>query len=246
MRLQNKIAVITGAGQGIGRTTALLFAAHGARVVAADNQHETCEETAALIREAGGTALSFPMDVTSRKEVTNLMEAAREEFGGLDILVNNAGITRDARLENMTDEQFDQVIDINLKAVFYCGQEAARIMAERRSGVILNASSFVGVYGNFGQTNYAASKFGVIGMTKTWAKELGPRGIRVNAVAPGFILTPMTEKVPEKVLSAFRDKCPLRKLGRPEDIAQAYLFLASDDAAYINGAVLEVTGGLVV
>jgi 3-oxoacyl-[acyl-carrier protein] reductase len=214
--------------------------------VAADILPESCEETAGLIREAGGTAHSFPMDVTSRKEVVSLMETAREEFGGLDILVNNAGITRDARLENMTDEQFDKVIDINLKAVFYCGQEAARIMMEQRSGVILNASSFVGVYGNFGQTNYAASKFGVIGMTKTWAKELGPRGIRVNAVAPGFILTPMTEKVPEKVLSAFREKCPLRKLGRPEDIAHAYLFLASDDAGYINGAVLEVTGGLVV
>ena len=246
MRLQNKVAVITGAGQGIGRATALLFAAQGARVVAADILPESCEETAAQIRESGGQALPFPMDVTSQEEVKNLMAAAQEEYGSLDILVNNAGVTRDARLEKMTEEQFDQVIAINLKAVFFCGQEAARIMEGQGKGVILNASSFVGIYGNFGQTNYAASKFGVIGMTKTWAKELGPRGIRVNAVAPGFILTPMTEKVPEKVLAAFREKCPLRQLGRPEDIAQAYLFLASDEAAYINGAVLEVTGGLVV
>jgi len=246
MRLKEKTAIITGAGQGIGRTTALFFADEGARVVAADVDLENCQETVRQIERTGGTAVALKADVTRREDAAMLVHEALSRFGRLDILVSNAGITMDSRLEKMTDEQFDRVLDINLKGVFLCGQEAARVMIEQGSGVILNAASFVGIYGNFGQTNYAASKFGVIGMTKTWAKELGPRGIRVNAVAPGFIATPMTKKVPEKVLDMIREKCPLKKLGKPEDIAHAYLFLASDEAAYINGAVLEVSGGLVV
>ena len=246
MRLEGKTAVITGGGRGIGRATAVRFAEEGANIVLADLDLDSCKETEALVREAGGKAVSIQADITSRQYASGVMKTAKASFGSIDILVNNAGITLDAKLENMTDEMFDKVIDINLKAVFMCGQEAAAEMEKQGGGVILNASSFVGVYGNFGQSNYAASKFGVIGLTKTWAKELGKKGIRVNAVAPGFILTAMTEKVPEKVLDTFRGKCPMRKLGRPEDIANAYLFLASDEAAYVNGAVLEVTGGLVV
>ncbi len=246
MRLENKTAVITGSGRGIGRATALRFAEEGANVVVSDIDLDLCFETEKMIKEAGGTAFSIQTDVSIRKDVSALMKKTTEQFGGLDILVNNAGITMDSKLENMTEEMFDKVIDINLKAVFICGQEAASVMSDLGGGVILNASSFVGLYGNFGQSNYAASKFGVIGLTKTWAKELGRKGIRVNAVAPGFIMTEMTNKVPENVLESFRQKCPMKKIGRPEDIANAYLFLASDEAAYINGAVLEVTGGLVV
>ncbi len=246
MRLENKTAVITGSGRGIGRATALRFAEEGANVVVSDIDLDLCLETEKMIKEAGGTAFSIQTDVSIRKDVSALMKKTIEQFGSLDIVVNNAGITMDSKLENMTEEMFDKVIDINLKAVFICGQEAASVMSELGGGVILNASSFVGLYGNFGQSNYAASKFGVIGLTKTWAKELGRKGIRVNAVAPGFIMTEMTNKVPENVLESFRQKCPMKKLGRPEDIANAYLFLASDESAYINGAVLEVTGGLVV
>jgi 3-oxoacyl-[acyl-carrier protein] reductase len=168
------------------------------------------------------------------------------QFGHIDILVNNAGITQDARLQKMTIEQFDRVIDVNLRGVFHFTQAVVGTMINQGSGVILNASSVVGIYGNFGQTNYVASKSGVIGFTKTWARELGPKGIRVNAVAPGFIDTPMIKTIPEKVLEGMKNQIPLRRMGDPADIANAYAFLASDDASYINGIVLEVTGGAVV
>ena len=160
--------------------------------------------------------------------------------------VNNAGITQDARLQKMTLEQFDRVIDIDLRGVFHCAQAVADQMVAQGNGVILNASSVVGVYGNFGQTNYAASKFGVIGFTKTWSRELGPKGIRVNAVAPGFVETPILATIPDKVLQQMRDQVPLHRLGRPEEIANVYAFLASDEASYINGAVIEVSGGMTV
>nr|MBP6676517.1 SDR family oxidoreductase [Vitreoscilla sp.] len=161
-------------------------------------------------------------------------------------LVNNAGITRDARLQKMTLEQFDAVIDVNLRGVFHCAQAVADTMVAQGSGAILNASSVVGVYGNFGQTNYAATKFGVIGFTKTWSRELGPKGVRVNAVAPGFIETPILSTIPDKVLDQMRAEVPMRRLGKPEEIANVYAFLASDEASYVNGAVLEVSGGLTV
>lgn len=244
MRLENKTAIITGSGSGIGKVSALLFAKEGAKIVISDVNQKDIEDTVSEIIQNGGRAIGVKTDVTRKEEVRKLIDAAVAEFGRVDILINNAGITMDATLLKMSDEAFDKVIDVNLRGVYYCAQAAAAVMAEQNKGVILNASSFSGIYGNYGQTNYVASKSAVIGMTKTWAKELGPKGIRVNAVAPGFIVTPMTDKVPEKVLEMMKQKCPLRELGTPEDIANAYLYLASDDARFVNGAVLEVTGGL--
>jgi 3-oxoacyl-[acyl-carrier protein] reductase len=175
-----------------------------------------------------------------------MVSSVHTRHGSIDVLVNNAGITLDARLQKMNDEQFDRVIDVNLKGTFNCSRAVADIMVQQGSGVILNASSVVGIYGNFGQTNYAASKFGVIGFVKTWSRELGPKGVRCNAVAPGFIETPILTTIPEKVLHQMKERVPLRRLGTPEDIANVYAFLASDDASYINGAVIEVAGGLTV
>jgi 3-oxoacyl-[acyl-carrier protein] reductase len=168
----------------------------------------------------------------------------QERFKRIDVLVNNAGITRDARLQNMTVEQFEDVMDVNLRGVFHATQAVLDCMIGQQAGVILNASSVVGIYGNYGQTNYAASKFGVIGFTKTWSRELGPKGIRVNAVAPGFIDTPILATVPGEVLEKMRNQVPLRRLGKPEEIANIYAFLASDEASYINGAVIEASGGM--
>jgi 3-oxoacyl-[acyl-carrier protein] reductase len=175
-----------------------------------------------------------------------MVAAVKARHGRIDVLVNNAGITRDARLQKMTLEQFDAVIDVNLRGVFHCSQAVADTMVAQGSGVILNASSVVGIYGNFGQTNYAATKFGVIGFTKTWSRELGPKGVRVNAVAPGFIQTPILDTIPDKVIDQLKAEVPMGRLGKPEEIANAYAFLASDEASYVNGAVLEVAGGLTV
>jgi 3-oxoacyl-[acyl-carrier protein] reductase len=246
MRLKDKVAIITGAGRGIGKATALKFAQEGAKLLISDVNEADLETVAGEIEEAGGKVVTMKVDVTSRQQVKEMVDKAVRVFGRLDILVNNAGITSDNQLYKMTEEQWDKVIAVNLKGVFNCAQAAAGVMMEQGSGVILNASSVVGIYGNFGQTNYAATKWGVIGMTKTWAKELGRKGIRVNAVAPGFILTPMTEKMPEKVLDMMKDKAPIKRLGTPEDIANAYAFLASDEASFITGAVLSVDGGIVL
>jgi 3-oxoacyl-[acyl-carrier protein] reductase len=244
MRLLNKVAIITGGASGIGKETARLFAQNGAKLVIAD-YNEAAGQTALEELLALGTEAEFvKADVSNRDDVQNLVNTAVEKFGRIDILVNNAGITRDGWLVKMDPAQWDQVISINLTGVFTCTQLAAGIMMQQGEGVILNAASVVGLYGNVGQTNYAAAKAGVIGMTKSWAKELGPKGIRVNAVAPGFIVTGMTDKMPEKVLGMMEEKTPLRRLGQPEDIAKAYLFLASDDASFVNGAVLSVDGGL--
>ncbi len=244
MRLKNKTGIITGSGRGIGKVTALIFAQEGANVIVSDINKEDVDQTVAEIISNGGEAIGVVVDVSKKDDIKKLIDEAVSKYGKIDILVNNAGITMDSALLKMTDEQFDTVIDVNLKGVYYCGQAAAKVMAQQQSGVILNASSFTGIYGNYGQTNYAATKSAVIGMTKVWAKELGPKGIRVNAVAPGFIVTPMTDKVPDKVLEIMKEKCPLKMLGKPEDIAYAYLYLASDEAKFINGVVLEVTGGL--
>lgn len=246
MRLIDKVAVITGAGRGIGAATAKKFAQEGAKVVVVDLNQNDINKTVEEITFLDGTAFGMMIDVTNRDEIAKLLNETISKYGKLDIVVNNAGITSDAQLIKMTEEQWDKVIDVNLKGVFNMSQLAAKYMKDQKSGVILNASSVVGIYGNFGQTNYAASKWGVIGMTKTWAKELGKDGIRVNAVAPGFILTPMTEKMPEKVLEQMKEKTPLRTLGHPEDIANAYAFLASDEARFITGTVLSVDGGIVL
>ena len=245
-RLEQKVCIITGAGQGIGAATARKFAQEGAIVVACDVKQAAVDEVAQACGAFGATAMGWVVDVTDRPQVDAMVAAVRDRFGRIDVLVNNAGITQDARLQKMTIEQFDRVIDVNLRGVFHCSQAVADVMVAQGSGAIMNASSVVGIYGNFGQTNYAASKFGVIGFTKTWSRELGPKGVRVNAVAPGFVATPILDTIPDKVLAEMEHKVPLRRLGRPEEIANAYAFLASDEASYINGTVLEVAGGMTV
>ena len=257
-RLDHKVALITGAAQGIGLATALKFVREGACVVLCDVRQTAVDAAVAECRaaaaaeglptEEGGREriLGLCMDVTQRAAVDGTVARTVAHFGRIDVLVNNAGITQDARLQKMTLEQFDRVIDVNLRGVFHCAQAVADVMVAQGSGVILNASSVVGIYGNFGQTNYAATKFGVIGFTKTWSRELGPKGVRVNAVAPGFVATPILNTIPAKVLEEMEHKVPLRRLGQPEEIANVYAFLASDEASYINGAVLEVSGGMSV
>jgi 3-oxoacyl-[acyl-carrier protein] reductase len=245
-RLQDKVCIVTGAAQGIGLATALKFAREGARLAVWDVRQDGVDRAVAQCRDLGAQAEGSIVDVTQREMVDAAVAKARERFGRIDVLVNNAGITQDARLQKMNLEQFDRVIDVNLRGVFHCAQAVADVMVAQGAGVILNASSVVGLYGNFGQTNYAAAKFGVIGFTKTWSRELGPKGVRVNAVAPGFVTTTMMDTVPEKVLAELRQRVPLQRLGTPEEIANVYCFLASDEASYINGAVIEVSGGMSV
>jgi len=245
-RLKNKACIVTGGAQGIGLATALKFAREGARVAVWDLTQSGIDEAVRQCREAGAETEGFVVDVTNREMVDAAAKATFERFGRIDVLVNNAGITKDARLQKMSIEQFDRVIDVNLRGVFHCAQAVVDTMVAQGSGVILNASSVVGLYGNFGQTNYAASKFGVIGFTKTWSRELGPKGIRVNAVAPGFVATHILDTIPEKVLDDMKQRVPLHRLGTPEEIANVYCFLASDEASYVNGAVLEVSGGMTV
>lgn len=244
MRLKDKVAIVTGGGQGIGRTTCEIFAREGAKVVVADINDQATHETVEAITAAGGQALAVHVNVTEAASVQAMVQSTLDWGGGrIDALINNAGITKDNQLVKMTEDQWDAVIAVNLKGVFLCGQAVAKVMREQGSGSIANATSIVGLYGNFGQSNYAATKGGVIAMTYTWSIELGPKGVRVNAVAPGFTQTPMLETVPEKVLDDIRGKTPMRRLGQPEDIANAYLFLASDESSFITGQVLAVNGG---
>ncbi len=244
MRLSDKVAIVTGSAQGIGLATAVRFAAEGARVVVADLNPQRVADVLATLRAAGGRAMGCVVDVTDRSTIDAMVAEVKSEWGRIDVLINNAGITKDARLAKMSSAQFDAVVAVNLKGVFECTQAVADTMIGQGSGAIVNASSVVGLYGNFGQTNYAATKAGVIGLTKTWARELGPKGIRVNAVCPGFILTPILQTIPEAVMQKMVDKVPLGRLGRPEEIAAVYVFLASDDASYLNGAVIEASGGI--
>jgi 3-oxoacyl-[acyl-carrier protein] reductase len=244
LRLSGKVAIITGAGRGIGHATALKFGREGAIVIACDINADQAQQAAKDVAEAGGAALGYQIDVRDPPSIARMVEAVVAKYGRIDCLVNNAGIVQDSTLKNMTEEQFDSVIEINLKGVYNCTKAVVDVMLKQSSGVILNASSIVGLYGNFGQTNYAASKFGVIGMVKTWARELGRKGIRANAVCPGFVLTPILGKIPEKVLKALEERVPLGRLAHPEEIANTFAFLASDEASYINGAVIEVSGGL--
>lgn len=252
MRLSGKVAMITGGAAGIGKATAQVFAREGATVVICDVSEEM---GSALVKELGANAQFNKVDVCNRAEVQQWVDGVVAKFGRVDILVNNAGITRDAQfikmkdgelVKQMSEEAFDSVISVNLKGVFNCSQAVAPYMVKQQGGVILNASSVVGLYGNFGQTNYVATKAAVVGMTKVWARELGKYGVRVNAVAPGFIMTEMVAKMPEEVLAGMRAKTPLGRLGEPEDIANTYLWLSTDEASYINGTTISVDGGIVL
>lgn len=244
MRLQNKVAVITGAASGIGLATAVKFAQEGAFIAICDLNQAGIDAAIKEVETVGGQALGYIVDVTKPDQIAAMRDALLAEKGRIDVLVNNAGIVMDAQLIKMTEDQFDKVIDINLKGTYNMARALVDTMVAQGAGVILNASSVVGVYGNFGQTNYAATKFGVIGMVKTWAKELGKKGIRANAVCPGFVATPILKAMPEKVLQGMEEKVPMRRLADPTEIANVYAFLASDEASYINGAAIEVTGGL--
>ena len=246
MRLKDKVAIITGSARGIGQATALKFAREGARVVVCDLDRKAVDAVVAEIASAQGEAVGFTVNVTDKTSITAMVKGVMDRYGRIDVLVNNAGIVDDAMFRKMTDDQFERVIDINLKGTYNCARAVVDIMIAQNAGVILNASSVVGIYGNFGQTNYAASKFGVIGMAKTWARELGRKGIRANAVCPGFVETTILKSIPEKVMQAMIDRVPLGRLAKPEEIANTYAFLASDEASYINGAVIEVSGGATV
>jgi len=239
--LKNKIAVVTGGGRGIGRATAAQFCDEGATVIIAEYDEKIGRKAA---NEIGCNY--FYVDVSNEDSVISLFKYIQETFNHIDILVNNAGILLDSRLVDMTPEQYDAVIKINQKGVYLCGRAAAKMMIENGSGIILNASSVVADNGNYGQSNYVASKTSVIGMTKVWSRELGPKGIRVNAISPGFIKTKMTSGMPKTIIEMMKDKVPSKRWGQPKDVANAYTFLASDEASYITGTVLNVDGGVVV
>ena len=251
MRLKDKVTLITGGAAGIGKATAQRFQEEGAVVVICDVK----EEAGQAVADELGLAAFYKVNVADRQDVQRWIDDVAARFGRIDVLVNNAGVLRDGRLvvvkegalvKQMPEADWDLVIGVNLKGVFNCTQAVAPVMIRQGSGVILNASSVVGLDGNFGQTNYVATKAGVVGMTKVWARELGRNGIRVNAIAPGFILTEMVLQMPEKIREEMAAHAPLRRMGEPRDIANAYLFLASDEASYISGEVLRVDGGIVV
>lgn len=242
-RLQGKVAIITGGARGIGKATALLFAQEGARVILWDRL-DTGEETAHELREQGFSAEFTNLSVTDFPALEAAAQQVMERYGKIDILINNAGITRDRSLLKMSHEEWQEVLDVNLTGVFNCTKAVVPHMVARKYGRIVCTSSVVGITGNFGQTNYSATKAAIIGMVKTWAKELGKYNITANAVAPGFILTDMTDQIPEEVRDQSIAAIPLRRMGLPEDIAQAYLYLASDEASYVNGHTLSVNGGV--
>lgn len=242
--LKDKVAVVTGASRGIGRAIALKLAASGARVVLSARSQSALDDLAAAIAAAGGEALAVPTDIARTEDVENLFETALGRFEQVDILVNNAGITRDTLLVRMKDADWDAVLETNLKGPFLCSRAAAKIMTKQRCGRIINISSVVGEMGNAGQANYCASKAGLIGLTKSMARELARRHVTVNAVTPGFIVTDMTEVLSDKVKEELLGQIPLGRFGEADDIAAAVVFLASDQAAYITGQVLGVNGGM--
>lgn len=244
MRLTNKTVIITGSGRGIGRAIAIAMAKEEAKIVVNDVNQATIDETVAMIRDSGGEVIGVLADISDARQAQNLAQNAIEAFGKIDVLVNNAGILRDAMLHKMTFEQWKEVMDINLNGVFNCSSIIGTIMRNQGSGNIINISSVVGLYGNVGQTNYSATKGAVISMMKTWAKELGRKGIRSNAIAPGFIATDMVRNMPENILQQIENSVPLGRLGSQEEIAKVAVFLASDESSYINGEVIRVDGGL--
>lgn len=252
MRLKDKVCLITGGAAGIGKATAKKFLDEGAIVVICDVNEEVGNAT---VEELGGKISFAKVDVTNRENVQEWVDGVVAEHGRVDVLINNAGITRDGLfvkykngevVSQMSEKDFDLVINVNLKGVFNCAQAVSPQMIAQGGGVILNASSIVGLYGNFGQTNYAATKWGVIGMTKTWARELGKHQIRVNAICPGFILTEMVKKMPEKILDGLAAKTPLRRMGVPEEVANLYAWLASDEASFISGSAISIDGGMIL
>lgn len=245
MKLKGKIAVITGGSRGLGKAMAKRFLEEGATVIVTatseGNLKKAVEELSGL-----GSIEGVRMDVSHYAEVQEALAGILQKYGRVDILVNNAGITSDAQLVKMTEEQFDKVVAVNLKGVFACTKAVVGAMTEQGYGRIINISSVTAHNGSFGQTNYAATKAGVISMTQTWAKELGKKGITVNSAAPGYTLTEMMETVPEKVLDSIKEKTPVKRLGNPEEIAGACVYLASEEAGFVNGAVLKIDGGLVL
>ncbi len=243
-RMKDKVCLITGGAAGIGLKAAKLFASEGAIVYAIDVSDNALAKLAEEKVEGEGQIIGTKLDVSDSAAVNATVEEIFAKHGKIDALVNNAGITADATLAKMTEEQFDRVIKVNLKGVFLMASAVSKKMVENKSGSIVNTSSIVGVQGNFGQTNYSAAKAGVIGMTYTWSRELGRKGIRVNAVAPGYTKTDMVATVPEKVIKMLEDKTPLQRLGEPEEIAQLYMFLCSDESSYITGQVIGIDGGL--
>lgn len=246
MNLSNRAAIVTGSGQGIGKEIALMLAGYGAAVVISDVNPTTAQETAAEIQAKNGKSIAIPANVTVAGEVTKLVEQTIATFGHIDILVNNAGITRDGLLMRLSESDWDLVLNINLKGAFICTQAVIRHMMKQRWGRIVNIASIVGRVGNAGQANYSASKAGLIGLTKTTAREVATRGITVNAIAPGFIDTEMTKKLPDNAKQEFLRQIPIGAAGSPRDVAYAVCFFASEEAHYITGQVLNVDGGMVM
>ncbi len=242
--LSDKVAVVTGASRGIGRSIAIALAAQGAKVVASARNAEALAELIEEIKAQGGDALAVVGDVAVEDDANNLVKQALEAYGQVDVFINNAGITRDGLLLRMKNEDWDAVLDTNLKGAFLCTRAVAKVMSKQRSGRIINISSVVGEMGNAGQANYCASKAGLLGLTKSVARELARRNVTVNAITPGFIVTDMTDEMTDKAREAMTEQIPLGRLGTAEDIANVVIFLASDQSAYITGQVLGVNGGM--
>lgn len=246
MRFVDKVIIVTGGGSGIGKEVSKIYLVEGAKVIVYDVDENNLRNFEKEASDEGLSLEGFKVDVSNLEEVINTTTKVYEKYGKIDILINNAGITRDNFLTKMSIEDWNKVISINLTGTFNCTKAVVPYMYEKESGVIINVSSVVAIYGNIGQSNYIASKAGVIGLTKGWAKEFGKKGIRVNAVAPGFIKTPMTDKVPDKVIEIMISKTPLGRMGEAKEVAKAIAFLSSDDASFITGVILNVDGGLVI
>ncbi|MCD4796140.1 MAG: 3-oxoacyl-[acyl-carrier-protein] reductase [Candidatus Cloacimonetes bacterium] len=245
-KLEGKVAIITGGARGIGFSIAECFSSNGAISVIIDLEQEAVDEAVQMIDDAGFSAVGFAGDVTNPDSIAEIFKEIHKEFEKIDILVNNAGITRDGLIMKMKESDWDVVLNVNLKGTFNCTQKVCRFMMKQRSGVILNITSVIGIMGNAGQANYAASKGGVIALTKSSAKEFASRGIRVNAIAPGFIKTEMTDKLPKEVVDKYSEVIPLLRMGLPKDVANMCVFLASDEANYVTGQVIQVDGGLIM